>query len=65
LRADEVKRTWTDSTGKFKLEATFVGIKDGKVSLKRGDGSITEVPLNKLSPADQKVVRELVSKNDD
>ncbi|MBL9114236.1 MAG: PQQ-binding-like beta-propeller repeat protein [Verrucomicrobiaceae bacterium] len=46
-------RTWTDSTGQFKIEAELVGIQGGQVTLKRPDGSIAKLPLARLSKADQ------------
>jgi len=49
------KRTWTDSTGKFKIDATFVELKDGKVKLTKDDGSEVSIPLEKLSGPDQEI----------
>ena len=46
-------RTWTDSSGEHKICATFQGVEDGKVQLKKADGKILHVPLEKLSEADQ------------
>jgi len=46
-------RTWTDSTGKFSTEATFLGLAAGKVRLQKADGKVVEVPLVRLSAADQ------------
>ncbi len=51
-------RTWTDSTGKHKIKAEFVSLEDGKVTLEKSDGSTLEIPLAKLSKADQKFVAE-------
>ncbi len=48
-------RTWTDATSGKTIEAEFVGLKDGKVSLKR-DGKPVELPLARLSPEDQAFV---------
>jgi WD40 repeat protein len=45
-------RQWTDSTGKFQVEATLVTVKDGKVYLEKSDGKITAVEIDKLSKAD-------------
>ena len=52
-------RQWTDATGEFTVEADFVAFKDGKVQLKKADGSTLAVPVTKLSTADQKFVREV------
>ncbi len=51
-------RTWTDSSGKHKIEATFTEIKDGKVHLKKTDGTVAKIPLDKLSPSDQRLARK-------
>jgi hypothetical protein len=45
-------RTWTDKTGKFKIEASFLAIKDGKLRLKSADNKTIEVPLAALSEKD-------------
>jgi hypothetical protein len=60
LAADDPKpRTWTDATGSFTVEAVFVDLSDGKVRLKKTDGRVITVELEKLSSADQQVVRSL------
>ena len=46
-------RKWTDSTGSFSIEAKFVSLVDGKVSLQTADGELIEVPLDRLSAADK------------
>jgi hypothetical protein len=56
-------RSWTDLTGKFSVEAVLIGVKDGKVALKKLDGSQVVLAVNKLSKADQKYVRDAVSNN--
>jgi thiol-disulfide isomerase/thioredoxin len=57
-------RTWTDSSGKYKVSATFLGMRDDKVRLKKEDGSIIEVPLVKLSAADRERAQALQAKLD-
>ena len=47
-------RTWTDKTGKFRIEAEFVAEDDGVVTLRKEDGDEIEVPLEKLSAADRR-----------
>jgi len=42
-------RTWTDSTGKYQLEAAMVDYKDGAVHLRKKDGETAVVPRGKLS----------------
>lgn len=58
--ADE-SRTWTDATGKYKIQGAFVELKDGKVTLKKADGKEMTIDLKKLSEADQKHVQGLMS----
>ncbi len=51
-------RTWSDATGTYKIEATYLGVTDGKVQLRRQDGREISVPLDRLSPADQQYVQQ-------
>ena len=51
-------RTWTDRSGRFTVEAEMVDYADGKVTLKKEDGTTVTLPLSKLSFADQKWLRE-------
>lgn len=53
-------RTWTDSTGKFSLEADFVSYAAGQVTLKKPDGTTVALSLDKLSKADQDFLKTLV-----
>jgi hypothetical protein len=53
------RRTWTDITGKFKVEAEFVNLQEGAVTLCRTDGQEVRLPLEKLSEADQNIARGL------
>ena len=54
-------RTWTSDTGKFKIEASFGGVVDGKVKLIKPDGTPTLIPLEKLSVADRELATNLGS----
>lgn len=47
-------RTWTDATGKFKIEAKVVQQKQGFVQLQKRDGKLISMSIKKLSSADQK-----------
>lgn len=51
-------RTWTSSNGRFTTEADLLGFKDGKVKLKKTDGTVIEVPLESLSDVDRRYVEE-------
>lgn len=47
-------RTWTDSTGKHKIEAALVKVEDDKVHLKRKDtGKVITISKQRLSTSDQ------------
>lgn len=50
-------RTWTDSTGTYKTEAELVDFKNGIVRLKKADGTVVSLPLERLSKADQQFVK--------
>ncbi|HIE95523.1 MAG: SHD1 domain-containing protein [Fuerstiella sp.] len=50
-------REWT--SGDFKVEAEFVRFDGAKIVLKRKDGKELNVPINLLSPADQKIAEAL------
>ena len=50
-------RMWKDNTGNFQVEAIYKGQRGGNVVLERKDGSVIQVPLFRLSPSDQKLIR--------
>ena len=50
-------RDWTSTIGSA-ISARLVSCKDGKVSLKKKDGTIVELRLDQLSDGDQKYVRQ-------
>jgi thiol-disulfide isomerase/thioredoxin len=50
-------RTWTSADGKFKVEAELLSVQEGKVSLRKADGTEVAVPLTKLSEADRQFVK--------
>jgi len=56
-------RTWTDSTGNFKTEAELVDFKDGVVRLRRADGNVVSVPVERLSETDQQYLQSLATPN--
>ncbi|MGC4005678.1 MAG: SHD1 domain-containing protein [Pirellulales bacterium] len=62
-QAAEESRTWTDSTGKYKLEGKFVKVEDGKLHLEQAGGKKMVIPLDKLSAADAKVAKDLAAAN--
>lgn len=62
--ADE-PRVWTDSTGKYKREAEFVSLQDDVVTLRQpGTDKEIQVPLERLSDADQEYIDDLLRKRE-
>ncbi|NLY00220.1 MAG: hypothetical protein GXY83_29330 [Rhodopirellula sp.] len=57
-------RTWTDTSGRFQVEAEFVGVEDGAVRLRKADGAEIAVPIEKLSAPDQEHVRTILQKRE-
>jgi SLA1 homology domain 1, SHD1 len=57
-----IAREWADATGKFKTEAELVKVEAGVVFLKKqSDGATIQVPLARLSAADQSYLQSLES----
>lgn len=54
------RRSWTDTTGKFKIEARIARLQGDAVVLKRDDGKEITVPVAKLSPEDRTIIKNLV-----
>src|SRR6187399_1320548 len=46
-------RVWTDSTGKYSIEANLIAFNDSTVILQRADHQLGQVPIDKLSQADR------------
>ncbi|HVX14141.1 MAG TPA: trypsin-like peptidase domain-containing protein [Pirellulales bacterium] len=59
VTSDSKLRTWSNKSGKFKIKAKFVELKNDSVTLEKEDGETVTVALDKLSEADQKAAREL------
>jgi hypothetical protein len=51
-------RIWTDRTGSFKVEAQFLGCRDGKIHLHKVNGVKIAVPVSKMSMDDLKYVED-------
>ncbi|KAK5131914.1 hypothetical protein LTR08_000502 [Meristemomyces frigidus] len=49
-------RTWTDRSGTFKVEAEFIGLRDGKIHLHKMNGVKIAVPVNKMAIEDLEYV---------
>lgn len=52
-------RTWTDTTGRFEVVATYGGVSGDKVRLAKSTGAEVLVPLNRLSEADREYVAKV------
>lgn len=52
------QRTWTDASGTFQTDAELVGMEDGNVRLKKADGSVITVPIDRLSDNDRHFVQQ-------
>jgi hypothetical protein len=50
-------RTWTDATGRFKVDADLIAINDDVVVLKSKSGRLIAVEIAQLSPGDQDFLR--------
>ena len=55
--ATEVRK-WTDNTGNFQVRGTLVVVADGKVTLRKEDGSEVVVPLARLSAEDRDFLKQ-------
>lgn len=53
----ETYRTWTDTTGKFRIEAMMVGKRPDAVQLRKRDGAEVWVPLDRLCAMDVELVK--------
>ncbi|REK07159.1 MAG: hypothetical protein DWQ37_21655 [Planctomycetota bacterium] len=53
-------RTWSDASGKFKVEAKLLRVDGDNVVIKRADDKELAVPLARLSDADKKYVASIV-----
>jgi len=52
-------RTWADVTGRFKTEATFVSRNGAEITLRKVDGVIIRVPVDRLSEDDKRHLEQL------
>jgi hypothetical protein len=57
LAAAAEGRTWTDSTGAYRVEADLVGFNDATVVLKRENHQLAAIPVAKLSAADREYLK--------
>ena len=56
-------RTWTDRSGSFKVEAQFLGLKDGKIHLHKLNGVKIAVPVVKMAIEDIEYVEKVTGQS--
>jgi hypothetical protein len=56
-----VMRQWTDATGKYKIEARFVGVIGDTVRFQKSNGIYSRIQLTKLCAEDQELVHQAAS----
>ena len=56
-------RTWVDRTGKYRVEAEFVRVRDDKVTLRNSSGKEVTLPIARLSSPDQDFIRKQTAKS--
>ncbi|MBN2215971.1 MAG: hypothetical protein JW719_01210 [Pirellulales bacterium] len=56
---DKGFREWKDDTGSFKIEAELVKVEKNAVRLKRRDGRMVTVPLDRLCEEDRRLIEQL------
>ncbi|MFT5303303.1 MAG: WD40 repeat protein [Mariniblastus sp.] len=56
-------REWSDATGEFSITAKLIRNQAGNVELEKADGLIVNLPLSKLSQADQDYLANLKNQN--
>jgi actin cytoskeleton-regulatory complex protein SLA1 len=56
-------RTWTDRSGTFKVEAQFIGLKDGKIHLHKLNGIKIAVPVAKMAVEDLEYVERMTGES--
>jgi hypothetical protein len=57
-------RIWRDASGEHETEAELIEVQEGQVRLRRPDGSVVTVPLEKMSEADQEFIRAQTKSNE-
>ncbi|KAF9191117.1 cytoskeletal protein binding protein [Haplosporangium sp. Z 11] len=55
-------RMWTDRSGKYKVEAEYLGFHDGKISLHKLNGVKIAVPVREMSQEDINFVEKMTGK---
>ena len=56
-------RTWTDRSKTFKVEAQFLGLRDGKINLHKTNGIKIAVPVDKMAVEDLEYVERITGES--
>lgn len=56
-------RTWTDRSGSFKVEAQFIGLRDGKIHLHKTNGVKIAVPVDRMATVDINYVEKVTGRS--
>ena len=59
---DSDLRLWTDNTGKYQIRGRLLLYRDDTVWIRREDGLLSMLPINKLSPHDRQAIRQFADK---
>ena len=59
LAPSAIAETWSDVTGKFQIEAEYVGVEGTSIVLRKADGKTVKVPIAKLSVESRALGRKL------
>lgn len=54
-------RKWSDRTGQFTVTAEFVEVRGANVHIRREDGKVLAVPIERLSESDQQFLATMIS----
>lgn len=57
LQGQAAARMWTDNTGRYTVDAEFVELNSGVITLRKTGGDLIKIPLTRLSPDDQAFAR--------
>ncbi|HEX3999015.1 MAG TPA: SHD1 domain-containing protein [Pirellulales bacterium] len=60
----KTSRVWKDSSGKFSVEARFVEVYQDKVTLRKTNGQLIEVPIERLNAADRALARDFARRSE-
>ncbi len=52
-------REWTDNTGQYRVRAKLVDLSDDHVQLLKENGTLSNVPIKRLSETDQRYISEI------